>query len=230
MHRFFADEKQADELVLSQPEDVHHAVKVLRLRPGEAVEVVYQGALYQSKVTALAQTVRFGNLTPVPAPADQAALSLIQGFPKGSKINDILMHGTECGINHFILTQMERSVAKLDEKRLERYQRIVKDAARQSKQLALPTIQFQNLGEIDFSVYDTVYFFYEDTTAPLSVAPDDDSIAVIIGPEGGFSPAEVDFLNRLPNVRQVSLGPRIYRTETAGLIACAIIRHRLENK
>lgn len=228
MHRFFADEKRDQQLIVTDRDDVKHLQKVIRLRPGDTVELVYQGRLFQARLHEITQEVVFDELTFLDESNETIEINLIQGMPKGQKMSDILMHGTEVGIDHFIITPMDRSVAASDPGKRERYERIVKDASKQSKRYRIPKIDFEDFSKIDFECYDRVYFFYEGSDQPLAVVPKDHSIAIVIGPEGGFSDEEVAHLRQLPRVIEASLGQRILRTETAGLVAAAIIRHRLE--
>lgn len=228
MHRFFADDRQADQLIIHDRDDVKHLQKVLRLKVGDQVELVYQAGLYLGQIVQSAQSVHCQVIETLDQANDPYHVSLIQGLPKGQKLSDILQHGTEVGVDQFIICQMDRSVPKLDLAKQSRYQRIVKDASKQSKRLTIPEVQLMDFAALDLSVYDRVYFFYEDSTAPLQVSRTDHRIAIIIGPEGGFSQAEVDRLRQLTNVQEASLGRRILRTETAGLVASAIIRQRLE--
>ncbi|HHT20658.1 MAG TPA: 16S rRNA (uracil(1498)-N(3))-methyltransferase [Tissierellia bacterium] len=228
MHRFFIDRLESDQLIVTDPVDVHQLKKVVRVRPGEPVELVYQEKLYLGELMEVGREAIFKQLKEQAVEDSGVRISLIQGYPKGSKMSEILMHGTECGIEHFVIAQMDRSIARLDPTKRDRYERIVKDAAKQSKRLSIPRISFEELSGIDFSQYDRVYFLFEGSKTPLATDSTDRSIALVIGPEGGFSDQEIDLLRSLPNVAEATLGQRIYRTETAGLVACVIIRDRLE--
>ena len=228
MHRFFADEKRDQQLIITDRDDVKHLKKVIRLRPGDIVELVYLGSLFQARLLEITHEAVFDELNFLDELNETIEVSLIQGMPKGQKMSDILVHGTEVGIDRFIITPMDRSVAASDPGKRERYERIVKDASKQSKRYRIPKIHFEDFKKIDFACFDRVYFFYEGSDQPLTVVPKDHSIAIVMGPEGGFSDEEVAHLRRLPQVMEVSLGRRILRTETAGLVATAIIRHRLE--
>lgn len=230
MHRFFADESTPDELIITDRDDVKHLQKVIRIRIDEEVELVYHGKLYRGNLKQVSQVAIFHNLKLMEEASSQTKITLVQGMPKGSKLSEILMHGTESSVDEFIICQMDRSIAQVDPQKQARYDRIVKDASKQSKRLVIPTVRFATLSEIDFSAFDRVYFFYEDSKEPLRVASPDETISIVIGPEGGFSDREVEFLKGLPNVVEASLGKLIFRTETAGLVASAILRHEMENK
>ena len=219
---------EEERLIVEDQVDVHHIKKVLRLRPGERVELVYDGHLYHGELLEAGTEAVFTVLNEVEKQTPGIAITLIQGYPKGSKINEILMHGTECGVDHFVIAQMDRTIGKVDPKKRDRYQRIIKDASKQSKRLRIPEVSFEAFSKLDFSRYDRVYFFYEGSNEPIRTNHSDRSIAILIGPEGGFSDEEIELVRKLPHITEASLGRTIYRTETAGLVACAVLRDRLE--
>lgn len=226
MHRFFSEAKQDDRFLILDESDQKHILKVLRLQPGEKVEIVHEGRLYLAERTT-SVPADFRLISELPVNKDHAEITLIQGYPKGQKLQDILMHGTEIGITHFVISEMKRSVAEGAERKTERFQKIVREAAKQSRSLHIPDVRVQKLQEIDFSIYDMVLFFYEESTQKLDIAIREGHIALVIGPEGGFSEEEANYLRSLPNAREARLGKRILRTETAALVAAAIIRDRL---
>jgi len=160
-------------------------------------------------------------------------LSLIQGLPKGEKLELVLQKGTELGVNCFLPTQMERSVCRLkadrEQKRLVRWQTIIQEAARQSGQPWLPELQFKdNLSAaLDLVEADLKLFLWEESAQPLEQllpAQPPKRIAVIVGPEGGITATEAQSA-KLAGFQAVSLGPRILRTETTGLAIMAILQY-----
>ncbi len=138
---------------------------------------------------------------------------------------------------------MERTIVKLDSKdipkKLERWQKIAKEASTQSGRQRIPTIlepiKFQNIIE-NIGKYDIVLLPFEneknyslkEALKRFNCDKDRKSIAIIIGPEGGFSDIEVDMLKNLPNVEVVTLGGRVLRTETAGPATIAMISYEFE--
>jgi 16S rRNA (uracil1498-N3)-methyltransferase len=146
----------------------------------------------------------------------------------------ILQKGTELGVNEFYLTTMARSVGLLKserkQKRLERWQKIVQEAARQSRQYHLPQLMAgTSLPEVLSTVEaDLKLLLWEESAKPLEeVLPQmpPQRIAVVVGPEGGISQQEADQA-RAEGYQAVRLGPRILRTETAGLAIMAILQYR----
>lgn len=150
---------------------------------------------------------------------------------KGDKMDTVLQKSTELGASDFVLYKADRSVVKLDQKkeksRLERFEKIVREAAEQSKRTVIPQVSFDNrLKTIDFSSYDLVLFAYEDyniSGMPITSVLEHSNaktIAFIFGPEGGFTSKEVEMFK---NDSNVSLGHRILRAETAPLYALSVI-------
>ena len=121
-------------------------------------------------------------------------------------------------------------------KKCERWQKIAKEAATQSGRNLVPKISnvvnLKNIVE-NFGKYDIVLLPYEcelenSIKKVLSDTPKTaNNIAIIIGPEGGFDKQEIDILNK-PNIKRVTLGPRILRTETAGIVTAAMIMYEFE--
>ena len=139
---------------------------------------------------------------------------------------------------------MERCIVKLDEqsfsKKEERFNKIIKEASTQSGRQIVPTIlkptNFKNIIE-NIEKYDIVLLPYENEKnvslkqvikAYLKSGKPFQNIAIIIGPEGGFSQGEIDMISKMPNVYLCTLGKRILRTETAGLAVVSMITYEIE--
>lgn len=243
MHRFFISEKQFDGniFILDDKEDVRHLQKALRVALGEKIEICVKesGQEWISEVVALtADTVELKALELSDINRESpVAITLYQGLPKADKMELIVQKTTELGISAIVPVEMDRCVVKLKDKdgqkKQERWQKIADEAAKQSKRSSIPTIalpiKLQRL-EADFKAHDVVIFLYElentqslkETLADLSGL----NIGVIIGPEGGFSEDEAEYLEQVGCV-STTLGPRILRTETAGLACVSIIQYVL---
>ena len=161
----------------------------------------------------------------------------------------IIQKNTEVGVKRIVPVIMERTVVKIDEKvaskKLERWQKIAEIAAKQSMRDIIPNIDnITKLKEIDTTEYDVVLVAYEneehnklkDELQKLSKKiegtnsnnnEENFNIAIVIGPEGGISEKEIELLAE-KNAKFVSLGRRILRTETAGLVMTGNILYELE--
>jgi 16S rRNA (uracil1498-N3)-methyltransferase len=168
-------------------------------------------------------------------------VSLFQGYPKGDKLENIIKYGTQLGVHEFHPTLMKRSVFKLDsnkkDNKLERFNKIAKEAAEQSFRDVCPTVvDIKQLNKIDFSGYDIKILCYEEsakndeTSAFKRIVKSiktNDKIAVIVGPEGGITPEEVEYLTNQGFI-SVGLGPRILRTETVVFYVLSTLSYEWE--
>jgi 16S rRNA (uracil1498-N3)-methyltransferase len=244
-------------------EDGHHWSRVLRVSPGELVALGADGKGYLAKVDSLdtkAGEVDVMVIEQMSAHESPVAIHLVQGLPKADKAEFIVQHGTEVGISGFLFVQTERSVVRLDGKdakkrqgRIERWQRVIREAAGQSQRDIVPKIEYcanwdealQQLKEVapglillldededTQSLYKALTKYAPDFGAGSGAesggtpARDIRPIVLCVGPEGGWDAGErrllVDNLGAVP----VTLGPRILRTETAGLVgAAAVLYH-----
>ncbi|MGN7468592.1 16S rRNA (uracil(1498)-N(3))-methyltransferase [Brevibacillus sp. SAFN-007a] len=225
-------------------DDVHHIVNVMRARIGDEI-LVSDGAGRSAK----ARLVSFSS-TEVRAEVIEMLheerelpirITIGQGMPKGEKMEWILQKGTELGAYSFFPFSSARTIVKLDAKKeakkLERWRKIVKEAAEQSHRTVLPAL----LAPVSFrealaagQAYTHVAIAYEkegSTTVHevLEQMKAGDSLLVLIGPEGGFAPEEVAEAES-QGFLSVSLGPRILRTETASQYVLAAASYQFERK
>lgn len=232
MHRFFAQRTDEKTAVLP-PDEARHALTVLRLKPGDTVQAVVEGALYGARILDAAEETRVELLEELPSPEPLTHVTLYQGLPKGDKMDYIAQKCTEAGVYAISPVQMPRCVAKTDardgEKKAERWRRIALEAAKQSGRTRAPEIiapisqrdmlnGLKNHGLILVPWEDAHGVSVKDALK-MSAASD---IAVVIGPEGGMGDDEVMALKAAGAV-PVTLGRRIFRTETAGLAALMMI-------
>lgn len=217
---------------LTLPADLcRHIQTVLRLSAGEIIELFNDDGIVARAQLLDDASVRLLDVARAPAPP--CTMTLIQGLPKGEKSELILQKGTELGVNYFYLAAMERSVGQIKndrkDKKLQRWSKILQEAARQCHQYHLPTLQAgQPLTEVVRQVNaELKLVLWEESHRSLrtvlpSAAPK--SVAAVVGPEGGISRAEVEMLERF-GYTAVSLGPRILRTETAGLAIISVLQY-----
>lgn len=232
------------------PDDVKHA-RALRLAPGEHIAVVDAAQDYfECRVEDLSDgrmavaIARHGG-----ASEQRARITVLQGLAKGEKMDTVIRQGTELGVSEFVPLACERSVVQLDEKRAakktERWRAVAKSAAMQSGQPRIPQVHKpQTVQEACARLADAtaVLIFWEqadgsakladaltDALSAAGAAPEEAHIAVVIGPEGGLAEGEVRALSA-SNARShlVSLGDSILRTETAGVVAPALVLYELE--
>jgi len=252
MHRFFAspDQFEDDRVIISGPA-VHQIRNVLRLGPGDPIIVLDDSGwereaeiveVHREQVVGrvLSKTLATGE--------PRTKVSLYQGVLKGSHFELVLQKGTELGIVEFVPLISQRCViASLDDvnKKGGRWQRIVQEAAEQSRRGRLPRLQSAMLfsqacerakrtGGLSLMPWEEekrvnlklVFGKGEKGNKAPSFPSRPFSINLFIGPEGGFTSEEVTLAQQY-GIVPITLGPRILRAETAGLVAAAAILYEL---
>jgi 16S rRNA (uracil1498-N3)-methyltransferase len=215
-----------------------HLARVLRLRPGDTV-VATDGAGrdYTVRLESLGDTA-VGTVIGEAAgvAASPLAITLIQGVPKGDKMEAIVRAVTELGVTCVQPALCERTIVRLEASRwrdrARRWQRVAREAAKQSGRAVIPEVEMPRpLGDwlAAGARADLALCLWEGDGARLSsVLPTPGSprsARVLVGPEGGLAGEEVERA-RAHGLAVVSLGPRILRTETAGPAIVAILQSR----
>lgn len=218
--------------------DFEHITKVLRMRVGDALSLADgTGLEYIASIADIGArelTLNVGEAQKCLAEPPYA-VTVFQGLPKGDKLDVVVQKATELGAVSIVPTLMQRSVAEARsfEKKLERLNRIALEAAKQSGRGVVPTVGMPvKLEDVEPSRFELALLPYEEETgvslkALLSATAMPKSIAVIIGPEGGFERAEVERLTA-KGAKSVSLGPRILRTETAAASVLSMLMYEFE--
>lgn len=247
MFQFFVDPAQInDTSVIIGGADYNHIKNVLRMKPGEEVNVYngVDGKEYRCQIDSFGEeevflTVRFIKEENHELPS---RIYLFQGLPKGDKMESIIQKNVELGVYEIVPVEMKRCVVKLDGKKAksktERWQEIARAAAKQSKRGIIPnvTLPMSYKNAVDYAVENCdvcllPYEMAEDMSATRevieSITPGQ-SIAIFIGSEGGFEADEVE-LALSKGFKSITLGKRILRTETAGMTVSSILMYRLED-
>lgn len=218
----------------------NHMVRVLRMTTGDSVQladengVVHCGVIDQ--VTREMVKVRISSVSAAPGAASSAPkITICQALPKGDKIDLILQKGTELGAHDFRIFGGCRSVARIrDEQlvgRLERWNRITAEAARQCGRADIPAVSWSPTAQaaVTGTPQKLRLILWESERnhtlkERLASFAQPASVVVAIGPEGGFDPQEISLFERhgfLP----VTLGSRILRTETASIAILSIMNY-----
>jgi len=230
MRRFFVPPELLSAGEFDLPEETLRHMQVLRLQPGMEVELLDgRGACCSCEILALERkrgTARVKNCRQVSEKA--LPLTLFQGLPKGDKFDLILQKGTELGLSRFVPTLCERCQPS-GRGRPQRWQRIMSEAARQSRRMLLPRLdETTPLAEaLTACDHELKLVPWEQSATPLAeVLPSQPprDAAILVGPEGGLTSGEVEFAMRR-GFRPVSLGERILRTETAGFAVAGILQY-----
>jgi 16S rRNA (uracil1498-N3)-methyltransferase len=209
-----------------------HLIKVLRLRAGaKAVLFNGDGADYVCEILhAKAEAASLRVVQAQPACAESPAkITLVQAVCRGDKMDWVLEKATELGVVQIIPVISERAEVHLDAeraaKRREHWQRVVISACEQSGRATVPDVSaLQPLDQrLSLGVTAEIKLTLEPNGSGITLARDASSIAIAVGPEGGWSERDLAQL-ALAGFRQVSLGARILRTETAGIAAVSVIQ------
>lgn len=243
MNRFFVDPAAVgDNTILIDGEDVKHIKKVLRLHEGDQIEISDSAEWeYTCEIVSMSDEIVGARIIDKQSFTREPGIkvTLFQGVPKGTKMEQIVQKCTELGVSEIVPVFMIRSVVTDNGKygkKIIRFNTIAAQAAKQCRRGTVPEVQ-EAVHSDDVPLmlddFDLVLFPYEnerevtikDVLQGLDEKPK--SIAVIIGPEGGFSEEEAAQFT-FSGAVSVSLGKTILRTETAGPAAVAMCMYELE--
>lgn len=242
MQRYFVDRKQITNhsIIITNHDDIHHISKVMRFCTGtELICVDGLGNDYVAKITQITKNEVTCDIIKIHPSQGEPLTKIIlaQSLPKGERWNWVLQKGTELGVTQFLPFISERTVVKIDEKKAEkkrdRWQRIVKEAAEQSARGIIPEVSSPRTWKDLLSVIKEqahAWIAYENGGKPLNAClqplEGKQAILLIVGPEGGFSATEIEEAVQA-GATPITLGSRILRTETASLVALSCVLYSM---
>lgn len=244
MHRFFVEPEQVgQDMVTITGNDVNHMKNVLRMKQGDKIGISDgTGMEYTCEVESLDQWAVTARILETQDSRRELAsrITLFQGLPKSDKMELIIQKAVELGVYEVIPVATRNTVVRLDKKKEEskrkRWQAIAESAAKQSKRLYIPQVgalmSFRQAVEAAKNM-DIRLIPYElaenmgDTRTSIAGIQPGQSVAVFIGPEGGFGEEEIR-LAMDAGVKPITLGRRILRTETAGIVVLSVLMFTLE--
>lgn len=235
MHRYFVKNIQEDKVILGT-EDSYHIKRVMRMKIGDKIEIVYQEKVYLGQIEALDDQVQAKLIEELASSKQHIRpITLAQALVKEQKMDYILQKATELGVTEIIPFCAERSIVKADkqdEKRKIRWEKIVKEASEQSKRTDLVKIhsilslrELSQLDNYDVKIICSVSEKEKNLKKLLSNIPNSATMLFVIGPEGGLSDQEEQTLMD-SGFQRVSLGDTVLRTETAGLFIMSAVRYQ----
>lgn len=237
MFRYFcSDENIKDNSVNVTGSDSRHLKTILRAHVGEVISIVTTSHEYTAEIASmdgediictLKDEVMRNNETNI-------NITLCQGIPKQTKMETIIQQNVEIGVKTFIPLVTERTIVKLNEKdrelkKLDRWQKIAKESAKQSKRNIVPKVEsITTIKELvnrlkceDAEIIVPYELENVKLLKDVLIEPKK-NYYVVIGPEGGFDNKEIEMLQEI-GAHIVTLGKRILRTETAGLVTSSVI-------
>ncbi len=239
MFRFFcAHENINNDTVTIKGGDAKHLKTILRAQPGDRISVVTESKEYIAEIKEVKQENIICSLIEEIMSDNETKINitLCQGIPKQTKMETIIQQNVELGVKRFIPLITERTVVKLndkdrEQKKLDRWQKIARESAKQSKRNIIPTVEpLMTVGELVEKLKNEdalvlVPYELEDVKQLKDVLlePKEDYY-IIIGPEGGFDIKEIEMFKEI-GAHIVTLGKRILRTETAGIVSSAVVMY-----
>lgn len=213
----------------------NHALRVLRLRDGDAVTLFngdghdYSGQLNLSKREPRVQINRVDTVSN----ESPLAITLVQAIARGEKMDLILQKATELGVAKIVPVITQRTEVKLDEdradKRVIHWQHVLESACEQCGRAQVPLVEspvtLERAARLFAESEDTRLVLHPEGGKPLAQFTLADAVTIAIGPEGGFSERDLSVLKQ-SGFLNVTLGPRILRTETAGIAAITALQVR----
>lgn len=245
MHRFFVPKDQiSDKTITIIGSDVNHIKNVLRMEPEDKIEIIdSRGNSFIASIKQIhsdeVQATIIKSLTNNPKLSTK--ITLAQCLPKAKKMDFIVQKATELGVSHIIPVISERSIPKIEEKadkKLSHWQKIAREASEQSGRTITPEIlaltKFEDLIKTAKNYKLALIPWEGEQCLILKQIPLPDhqitrssDILIIIGPEGGFSREEIELAKKF-GIIPITLGKRILRTETAGIVLLAQLLYALD--
>ncbi|MFO1443405.1 16S rRNA (uracil(1498)-N(3))-methyltransferase [Bacillus sp. Bva_UNVM-123] len=246
MQRYFVNQLASDNCFTISEDDYHHIVRVMRMQIGD--QIICVDSQNKSSICILVEITEFLVTAKIVKWIEATSelpinVTIVSGLPKGDKLEWIIQKGTELGAYQFIPFISGRSVVKWDEKKgvkkVERWQKIAKEAAEQSHRTVLPLvmnpINLKSLLKMSEKFDYKVIAFEEEAklgearlfSKTLCEIKTGQSLLFVFGPEGGLTEHEVSTLTE-NGFRTCGLGPRILRTETAPLYALSAVSYHFE--
>lgn len=243
MYQFFVESGQiGKDSVMIEGSDVNHIKNVLRMKPGEKIRISGPaGENYFCEIAEIEDSFVRASILEKDETGTELPnrIYLFQGLPKNDKMELIIQKAVELGVYEIIPVAMKNCVVKLDAKKATaktaRWQGIAESAAKQSKRSLIPKVS-EPVSYKEAVAYamklDQKLVPYENergmaaTREAVEAVRPGESIGIFIGPEGGFAPEEIEAVKG--EMKLISLGSRILRTETAGFTTLAILMYHIE--
>ena len=252
MDRFFVEPEHLnldDKTLYIDGEDVKHISKVLRYGQGDDIEVCdSNGHEYICRIESIDKTrIDLSIVDEVYINREsRIRVSLYQGVPKSTKMEIILQKLTEAGVDEIVLVNTKRSVVNIKgdkaDKKFDRWERIIYEAAKQCKRGLIPKLRgilsfkeaLEDMGKNDINIcpYEVEKSLgikealQTGQVKKILENKDEVRVGIFIGPEGGFAEEENEMV-KAAGIASVTMGPRIFRTETASIVATAVTLYEL---
>lgn len=219
-------------------QDVHHIKNVMRNKVGDEIIVCdSNGVCFISRITDISNTVKCALKESVQSNDLPVNVDIAQALIRRERFEYMIQKSTELGVRNIIPVKMRNSIIKLDskkqDKKIERWNILAKEASEQSHRNILSHVDnIHTLKEINYEHYDLVLVAYEkensSTVLKSLLSNFYQNILIVIGPEGGFTEQEIQYLESIKNSHLVGLGKRILRSETASSYILSVLSYVYE--
>lgn len=239
MFRYFCeDDKINGNKAIVTGSDARHLKTILRAEIGDMISVVTESNEFNAEIVEINKEDIICDIVEEINRNNESKINitLVQGIPKQTKMESIIQQNVELGVKSFIPLITERTVVKLndkdrEQKKLERWRKIAKESSKQSKRNIIPTVEdimtvkelVERLKNEDALIL-VPYELEDMKTLKEVLLNQKDNYYIIIGPEGGFDIKEIEMFQEI-GAHIVTLGKRILRTETAGLVAASVVMY-----
>ncbi|MBB1522841.1 MAG: 16S rRNA (uracil(1498)-N(3))-methyltransferase [Clostridiales bacterium] len=234
-------------IIINNKESYHHIVNVMRKKEDNILNIIYGNMEYVSKIVKIdikEKNIVFQIKEKIEKKVESnLKITMFQAIAKSDRLEYFFEKSVELGVYEFKLVNFDRNVVKLDKskltKKIERWYKIVLSACKQSRRTYIPKIKYvPSLKEETFEEYDATVVLYENHDENLketikkitdkinkkNVSNSEIKIAIVIGPEGGITKEEITYLESVGAISTL-IGPRILRTETAGISFASILQY-----
>lgn len=231
MQRYFSNSKENDKLFLIN-DDIYHITRVMRMKDNDKIEVIYNNDLYICNVI-LNELPWVDIISKEEGKIEDKEIILAIPLLKEQKMDLVLQKATELGVTKIIPVTMERSIVKLDDskevKKIDRWSKICKEASEQSKRNSIPVISnIMTLKELvkedGIKIVCSTIEKENNLKKFLTEHKNYDKIIIVVGPEGGISSKEEEYLVS-EGFTRVSLGKRIMRVETVPIFILSALNY-----
>lgn len=230
MQQYFAKNKNLE----LEDTDYHHIKNVMRMKKGDMIKVIWDKTIYDCKITKIADKSSFDIIDKEEIKNDDYEVAVACSLIKEQKLNYLIQKCTELGASELIFLNTERSVVKIEDKKLSskitRWEKICKEASEQSFRTKLPYISgILSLNDLVKKEYDLKLFcsLNKNTKNIKKVLQKNNKcvkILLVVGPEGGFTLKEEEYLIK-NGFTSVSLGKNVLRAETAAVAALSMLNY-----
>lgn len=231
MQRYFSNSKETGKLFLIN-DDIYHITRVMRMKDNDKIEVIYNNDLYICNI--IINELPWVNIvSKEEGKIEDKEIILAIPLLKEQKMDLVLQKATELGVTKIIPVAMERSIVKLDDskevKKIDRWSKICKEASEQSKRNSIPVISNimtikELVKEEGIKIVCSTIEKENNLKKFLTEHKNYDKIIIVVGPEGGISSKEEEYLVS-EGFTRVSLGKRIMRVETVPIFILSALNY-----